>query len=470
MTARDFINQTTALTVARIFHEAVVFVLFLRLARTDQAGYGLLSFGLGLAFLVFSLLDLGVDQYILREYSREGSPPRELLQGLVRYKLLMGLALLLGVGGVLHLQGWEPLSLALALGLCLTRAADSLSESLLGVFRARSRQVLEAVLSGAAVSAGGILGGALLWLGMGAAAVVWFLLVTSLLRLLLVLVLGKTKGILEGFSLGSPFSGSLAWFREHGRGLSGFAAIFVLGVFFNRIHTIILKQDHPLTELALFGTALDLTGIAVMFVCNLMLNRVLFPELVRKSDQDPDSFPKTIALHCRNLILLGLGGAFFFHTLGGPILVLIYGQAYAQAGVSVRILAPAVLFSLINNYLVLVFMARSRLRLLVWCYSASALSSLVLGFVLIPAWGAAGASLNLLLARGLMTLLLLWQAQAQHRFLANLDYPTLGLAALFLAASQAVLLFWGRPWAAIMFIPPYLAWTLRISLKKVGTA
>ena len=466
MTPRDFINRTTALTAARTFHEAVVFLLFLRLARTDQAGYGLLSFGLGLSFLVFSLLDMGVDQYTLREFSRDRQPPPNLLPVLIRYKLLMGLALLLGVGVVLHLMGWEVRSLALILGLCLARAADSLAESFLSVFRARSRQVLEALLTGAAVSLGGLAGGILLFLGWGLAAVVLFLVAASGLRLILALLLGKRSGILIGLSPGAPPPGNLAWLREHWRSLGGFAGIFVLGVFFNRIQTLILKQDHPLTELAIFGTAFDLTGITVFFLCSLMLNQVLFPELVRRTDEPGDSFQEMLVIHFRNLILLGLGTAFFLYTLGGPLLVLIYGEAYAPAGAPTRILSWAVLLSLINNYLVLVFMAQDRLRLLLWIYGAAALSSLVLGFVLIPAWGARGAASNLLISRAIMALFLVRQAQLSHRLLARLDYGTLGLGALLLVGPLAALGSWNQYLAAAVSLGLFLVWVARIYLKQ----
>ena len=167
MSQKGFINRASSLIIARVLKDCLSFLLMLWLARTDQAGFGLLSFAVGLSFLVLALLDLGLDQYLLREFSRVQSSPTELLNTLLRMRVILGLVLLGAMAAFLALRGYAPSSLVLVLGVCLARVFESCAETLLNVFRARARQVLEAQLSTAALVIGAGYGTLLLLLDRG---------------------------------------------------------------------------------------------------------------------------------------------------------------------------------------------------------------------------------------------------------------------------------------------------------------
>ncbi len=458
MNPRAFLNRASALTAARILQDLTRFLLLLWLARTDQAGFGLLTFGMGLSFLVFSLLDLGLDQYTLREFSKTREPPQVLLNGLLRFKILLGLILILGVAGVLSCQGWEPRPLALILGICLSKALDGCSESLLSVFRARGRQVTEAGITGAAALLGTGYGGVLLLWGRGAEAVVQSLVLIAGARLAAVMINGRRTGLLSGVSVRPLLQGDWSWFREHRRGLLAFAAIFALGAFFNRIQPLLLKQYFDLNEVALFGAAYDLTGGVLAVIASLVLGRVLFPVLVEASCRDQTAFSRMIGNHSRRLVLIGLGLTFFFHTRGAPLLVLLYGSGFHDGGAVVRIMSPSITLSLLNNYLMLVFLAEGRHRLLLGSLGSAALSSLILGYVLIPTLGARGAALDLLLSRGILTLFLLIAAQLRYGLLRSPSNFKAALGPLILGGTYLGLAGWDFLWAVRISLSLYAIW------------
>ncbi len=458
MNPRTLINQASSLIAARIIKDSITFLLMLWLARTDQSGFGLLSFGVGLSFLVLAFLDLGLDQYLLREYSKKQEPPLELLNTLLRLRAFLGLALTAGVAVVLALQSYGLNHMVLILGICLTRVMESCAESLLNVYRARGRQVLEAWLSTAALLAGAAFGALLFLLGRGSEAVVLFLVIYAGLRLALVTGAGLRNGLLAGVTLRPLFPLGAAGLADHGRGLLVLVAVYLCGTFFNRVQPLFLKQYQGLTEVALFGSSYDLTGGVLSIISLLILGRVVFPRLVATLGRSKAEFQAVVGAHLQRLVLVGAALTFFFFLRGGPLLVLIYGPDYAGAALPVQILACSLIPSLINNYLVLVWLAEGRYRLLLWSHGGAALSSLVLGFFLVPPLGPQGAALNLFISRAIMTLLFLVAAQRSYGLLCSSSNLKALAGPFILMGTYLGLAGWNFLWAVRISLSLYALW------------
>ena len=203
--------------------------------------------------------------------------------------------------------------------MCLARVFESCAETLLNVFRARARQVLEAQLSTAALVIGAGYGTLLLLLDRGPGAVVQFLVVYAGLRLALTVFLGTRTGLLAGVSLQPLLPLELGALRAHGQGLLVLAGIFLCGTFFNRVQPLFIKQYQGLTEVALFGSSYDLSGGVLSIISLLILGRVVFPHLVAVLGQDRARFQALVGVHLRRLVLVGAALTFFFFLRGrGP--------------------------------------------------------------------------------------------------------------------------------------------------------
>ena len=114
--------------------------------------------------------------------------------------------------------------------------------------------------------------------------------------------------------------------------------------------------------------------------------------------------------------------------------------------------------ALINNYLVLVWLAESRYRLLIWGHAVAALSSLVLGFFLVPDLGAQGAALNLLISRLLMTLLFLAAAQINYGLVFSSSNLKTLTGPLILVGTYLVLAKWDFLWAVRISLSLFGLW------------
>jgi O-antigen/teichoic acid export membrane protein len=199
-----------------------------------------------------------------------------------------------------------------------------------------------------------------------------------------------------------------------------------------------MRQYHPLPEVALYGAAANLASTFSGLTAQLVVGAVLYPELAAAARGRRERFPDIVRRYFGQLVIYGTAAAFFLSTWGGWFLTLFFGPDYGESVLPLRWLAPSVLLSFVNNYLIFVFFAVGRERVMLLIHFLPVLLSLVSGVLLIPAWGPAGAAVTLLICRGALSVVIL--VLARHTFslpglqeLKGFLVPALPAAAVFVA-------------------------------------
>lgn len=419
METRTFVARSAALLSGNWLQGGLNFLLLLWLARVDQEGFGLLVFGTAVALTVQALFGLGLDHFTIRQLDANRRHPNVLLGRMIRLKILLGLLVLTGLLFFGWVRQWQIIQLLVVLVIAAAGILDSIAHSFFSVFRFHGRQAREVACSFAASSIAAIYGFTAIFWQLGIAAVACFLLLAAGLKILLALRYWD-------FATGPGLWGEICRLRHRILPQGQFRALLtivgtrLLGSLSDDIPVFLLKQYTDLRAVALYGAAKEIAGGVASIVANLVIGGVLYPSFVQEA-RHPDGLKPRLRLYFWRLALVGLGVTFFFCTLGGDLLVLLYGEAYAEAVRSVQIVGVSTLFSFVNNLVVYALMAERQERRLLTMYLAPAALSPLLGWFLVPLLGATGAALTFLACRIVMTVLIATFAQRRYTILVWAD-------------------------------------------------
>ncbi len=459
MKARAFLSRTAAIVAGKGIQDGLKFGLLLWLAREDQAGFGILVFGVGVAVLTRSVLGLGLDQFTLRELTLRPTTRGRVLGQMVRLKVVLGLVVL----GIVHsfgrLRGWTETEIVVVLVLCAGQVLEGVADSFFSLYRAEGRQVQEAACSSTAHVLGAAYGAAVLLWGWGVVAVSFFVVISNGFKVLLAVGFGARTGMMPKLGRGVSI-------LPKGQGVSlGTVVVFnFLGSFYNQVQVFLLKQFKGLGDLALYGAAGELGGGLVSLVSGFVTGAVLYPSLARAALGGPEDLAAVVRLYFWRMAAFGLGTAFLFYTLGGELILIVFGTAYAGSVAPLQVLGLAILFSLVNNLLIHALLASRQERLLLRLHLAPALVSLPLGCILIPRLGPVGAALNLLVCRIIMTVLIVPGTQARFGLLAGAPARPFLMGGIILGMTYLALRELDVPLPQLPALAGYGWWTWRWTL------
>ncbi|RLF53264.1 MAG: hypothetical protein DRN37_11850 [Thermoplasmata archaeon] len=312
------------------------------------------------------------------------------------------------------LKGWSSRQTVVVMIILTGQIMEGVADTFFNLYRAEGRQVREGLYRTGTNLIGVAYGTICLLTGLGIVALAFFLIISNGLKL----VLAATGVVRLGLAS--------EWFRTRSLlpaaqvpAVLTVAGVSGLGSFYNYIQVFFLKQFHDLKTVAFYGAAADFSGFIAGFVTLITIGAVLFPALATTAVRNPEELPGRVHAYFWQLLTHGTGVAFFLATLGGWILVMVYGPKYGASVAPLRILGPATLLSFLNNFGVYVLLALRQEKRLFLYHLFPASLSLVLGMVLIPYWGATGAALNLLACRIAMAVLIIGWLQRNMRVLSR---------------------------------------------------
>jgi len=400
MISRGFLARAGALVAGRWVQDGLLALLLIWLARTDQSGYGLFVFGAGVAAMMRSVLALGLDQYALREFALNQGSRARLLKQMIKIKGLLGALILAGLVAFALLKGWSSTQTAVVLIIALGRALDGIADTFFAIYRADGRQVREGFFSILANLASGLWGVAALLMGLGVIGVAFFVVIAGGIKIALAVWGGIKVKLTPLWPLSFDFlpPGQL-W------SVLSIAGVAILGAVYNQAQIFLLKQFQPISEVALYGAAGDMAGGIAGIVSSLIIGAILFPSLTRAAAQGRDEVRRLVRGYLWRLAAWGIVVGLFLSTVGGLVLIALYGAKYQGSVPPLRLLGPATTLSFVNNLAIFTLLAlRQEGRLFLFhllpvgvCFG--------LGLVLIPQLGAVGAAWNLLAARAVMFVL-----------------------------------------------------------------
>ncbi len=402
------------------------------LARRSPDIMGQVVLALTFGYLVKTIADVGLNDFLLSTFARREGRPRALL-GEVTWLKLTVLVLALTVTWLV--TGWQNYSPELRLiVLCIAAGLglDGVSDSFFALCQARGRQDVEMRIRVPSALIG--IGFGITCVVMGAPPIVIALYkpIESILCIVFALAaLGRNP------LAGVGREGMLDLARQMKHGLI-FTCMAACAMFYNKINVIFLTQYGGIADVGGYGVAWEtVEGLSVL-VSSALLGKVIFPLLAKFWQQDKNAFRQLAGQTARSLWAASLPVIFLICVESDRFLPLVYGPSYESAVRAQQLLTPCLATAFLHNLAAYAMIGMRRHRLLLLFYVSGLLLNIVCCLTLIPANPLDGAALSLTITKVWVAILTVGFFQWTTRPMS----PGQWLLMLATAASS-VALWWG---------------------------
>lgn len=192
-----------------------------------------------------------------------------------------------------------------------------------------------------------------------------------------------------------PFLPVLRWNREALKDLVSFSrklfGLSVMHLVFMRADIFVLAKMFSPTELGLYSMAVFLAQVPAGFLIGLM-SQVLMPTL-SEIQNDKERINRIVLQASTVIGFLGMPTAVLLLIYGKSLLALVYGHAYATAGLSLAVAGCIALISMMNVQLTAMFYASGHPNLHRRCVAVMAVTTLLLVYPLAKWLGLVGGQL-----------------------------------------------------------------------------
>lgn len=187
---------------------------------------------------------------------------------------------------------------------------------------------------------------------------------------------------------------SLAFSRAWGISLLRKSGHFILPGLVSAIYAqtdkFMLKRMISDAQIGYYSTAISLCG-AWCFVLSAIIDS-FYPPIMESFRRSKEEFDKKNKQLYAIIIYVSAGVSLLFTVFGEDIIRVLYGEAYLPAAAPLRVLTWYTAFSYLGVARNAWVVCMNRQKRLKYIYTAAAVSNVILNFVFIPRWGAAGAA------------------------------------------------------------------------------
>lgn len=398
------LKNTMALSVAELISKALNFAFIAVLARqltpADFGGYTTMMTWVG---FMGPLADLGLSHILVREIALNRSQAARLLfNALIVTSGLAGLAwLLLALIAAFsnYPNALRPLITLMGIAIVGNVVMQTAGSALRGF----ERMEVQAIVSSSLLLASSVIGISLALNGWGLTTQAVVNVFTALIGAAIMLTVVHRRFV----RLAWAFDGAMC------RTLLGqawpVAALIAFDVMLRWIDVLILGQIRGMNEVAVYGAAIKIYDLAMVFVASAAM--ALFPAL---SIRWRESVNATWALYAQSLRVFaafGLGVAVGITVLAEAIIATLFGGGYQAAVWPLRLLSWAFFFQVAAGPMgMLLITAGHRSNKWVPVIGGIALSNIVFNLLLVPRLGYMGAAVAFVMTSMLTVSIRQWIA------------------------------------------------------------
>lgn len=382
----------------RLLNKALAFLVGILTARYLGPGnYGLITYAAAYTTFFASVCTLGIDSVIIKNFADHPEGEGKTLGTTIILRAVSSLlSAVMIVGIVSVVDRGEPVTVwvvALStLGLFF-QAFDSFKQW----FQSRLQSKYAAI---ATVVAYAVTSAYKLLLLIAGKSVAWFAVATAIDHVIVALFLFaayKKNG-------GPAFS----WSADRAKELLSASGSYIVAGLMVSIYAstdkLMLKQMLGESAVGYYGTAVSLSTTWA-FLLQAVIDSV-YPSVIQAHKSDADLFKR----RNRQLYAMVIYAAAFVSLviclLAKPIVQVLYGADYLPAVAPLRIVVWYTAFSYLGVARNAWMVCENKQKYLKYLYGSAALINVVLNFVLIPQWGAAGAAAASLITQMSTTVLL----------------------------------------------------------------
>ena len=374
-------------------------VFTILLARHSPDVLGQIVLALTYGYLVKTVADVGLNDFLLSTFARGEGRPRTLLGEVTWLKLAVLLVALAATWGV---TAWQEYTFELRLVvLCIAAGLglDAVSDSFFALCQARGRQDVEMRIRVPAALIGIGYGIACVLLDARPLCIALYKPVEAILCILL-----SRLALSRNPLVGVGFAGMLDLAGRMKSGLV-FTCMAACAMFYNKINVIFLKRYGCDADVGGYGVAWEtIEGLSTL-VSGALLGKVIFPLLAKLWVQDRTAFDRLAGQTARSLWAAALPIIFLICVESDRFLPLIYGSHYADAVTAQRLLTPCLATAFLHNLAAYAMIGMRRHTLLLCFYLSGLVLNIACCCLLIPAMPLEGAALSLTLTKVWVALL-----------------------------------------------------------------
>ena len=197
-------------------------------------------------------------------------------------------------------------------------------------------------------------------------------------------------------------------FKRHLKPILYFFAASAATSVYTNLDMVMLGFMNTQTQVGLYTAAVKLKTILVAAVTSL--GTVLLPRLsyyvVNKMEHE---FKDMIVKSFNFILVFAIPLCTYFILFAKDTILLLSGEAFADAAIPMQILMPALIFIGLSNITGMqILVPEGKEKFLLISITAGALLNLILNAVWIPYWGATGASISTTIAEALVLAVQIW--------------------------------------------------------------
>lgn len=392
---RAILRNALALLLAYVIPRSLMLVAVAVAARVlGTHSFGIYGTAAAFAVILSIASTLGMQPLLVRELARAPERAAGLLRTAHVLKTVANIFMLALLLLLALLLDFTPVVVATALVLGAGYALGSYSENLAAYFQSRERMHVWTQASALFGIVAG-LGGAALVSATGSIVVFALMAALGQAAALAWLAIRSAREIPAHGGPPHAFMSAetRAELRVLGRAVVPFALAFIALTLYCKLDVLLLAYWRPATDVGLYTAAykfVDMTQALVIVAAGAVLPRLARATGTR-GEQAAAGTVQLIALAC---VPLGVG----LLLARGPIVALVFGSGYAGAATPVGFLAGSLPLLALNITAGYVLGVAGRMRAVAIAYACALALKLLLGWMLMPRYGPAGAAAAVLIA------------------------------------------------------------------------
>jgi O-antigen/teichoic acid export membrane protein len=396
---QTILKNTFWLTIGDAGSRFLKLILFIYVARILGATeYGKFAFALSFVLLFQIFVDLGLNQIIVREFSKEEEKERD-FSSLISLKIFLGTGVLILI---LILSLFITSDPSVRIVIWILAISNIISDNFLTFYaflRARQKMEYEGIIR---------IFEALLLAGLGFTVLFYFpsiinlsysYLFASLFSLIIILLFFHFK-----IQKLSPSWNKLVW-KNYLLMSWPLALISLSYIVYNRIDSVMMGYLGQITQTGWYNAALRI--VAIVTIPMAIISGTFYPVLSKASMNARDKLQKIWNYHTSIMIWLALpimtGGI----VLASKIIDYIYNPTFNPAVLAFQILVVMAGIMFFYNSLRWILIVVDQQKKLFWAVISGAIINIILNLILIPKFSLYGAALATVITHLIIFFLLL---------------------------------------------------------------
>ena len=347
------------------------------------SNYGLVNYGTTYVSFFMSFCTLGINSVIIKDFFDHPEEQGKAIGTTLVLRIISSFVsalMIVGIVGILDHN--EPLTIVVV-ALCSISLLFHVFDTFNYYFQSQYRSKITAIATLIAYVSTSVYKVILLITG---ASVAWFAFASSVDYIVL--------GILLYFFYVYNKGPHLSFSWEKGKGLLKQSCHYILSgmmvAIYGQTDKLMLKQMLDTTAVGYYSTA---TAICAMwtFVLQAIIDSI-YPAILKLKGQDEYLYERKNKQLYAITFYISIFVSVLFLILGDFAIRILYGDAYAPAGLPLKIVTWYTAFSYLGVARNAWIVCEEKQKYLKYLYIVAAIMNVILNFIMIPFWGAAGAA------------------------------------------------------------------------------